>query len=288
MKKIDIHCHTSNREIKGTVYKNARIGNISEKARDFEIDKVVLLATYFPHKESGISNFRLYDWIKNMNLKNALDGPEFLMFGSLDFEHYFFQGYNELKELAERQLIKGIKIYTCYQNIDIKSNKFKTILQLARLFQLPVMFHAGYSYATRRKYGWDTASKPYNANTLEPVAKDNEDIIMIFSHMSKPFFHDILRVVKEVPNVYTDMSGLIDSKYDEEEVPVCVQEIRTLTQNEWGIDKLLFGTDYPVQIHEHSIYFIEEATKGYPHREKILKKIYYNNAAKILKLDERI
>jgi len=288
MKKIDIHCHTSNRNIQGTVDSNATVKSITEKARIYNIDKVVLLATYFPHKESGISNFRLYDWIRNINLNNCPKGPEFLMFGSLDFEHYFFQGYNELKELAERQLIKGIKIYTCYQNIDIKSNKFKTILQLARDFKLPVMFHAGYSYATRRKYGQDTIATPYNAMTLESVAKDNEDITMIFSHMSKPFFHDILRVVKEVPNVYTDMSGLIDSKYDEEEIPVCIQEIRTLTQYEWGIDKLLFGTDYPVQTHEHSIYFVEEATEGYSHREKIIKDIYFNNAAKILKLDERI
>lgn len=49
----------------------------------YEIEKTVLLATYFPHKESSISNFRLYDWIR--------DNKRFLMFGSLDFDHFFYQ-----------------------------------------------------------------------------------------------------------------------------------------------------------------------------------------------------
>ncbi|MFA5084627.1 MAG: hypothetical protein WC475_04620, partial [Candidatus Paceibacterota bacterium] len=110
MKKIDFHCHTTNRMLESG---DATIGAILKKMEKFEIEKSVLLATYFPHKGSGISNFRLLDWIGGRK--------ELCLFGSLDFKNYFYQGLNELNELAERGDLKGIKIYTCYQDIDLKS-----------------------------------------------------------------------------------------------------------------------------------------------------------------------
>ena len=92
MKKIDMHCHTSPREIEGIIPKSATIAQITAEMKKHEIERTVLLATYFPHKGSGISNFRLHDWIEG--------NKKFLMFGSLDFEHYFYQGYNELEEMC--------------------------------------------------------------------------------------------------------------------------------------------------------------------------------------------
>jgi hypothetical protein len=236
-----------------------------------EIEKTVLLATYFPHKSSGISNFRLQNWIAS--------NEKFLMFGSLDFEHFFYQGYNELDEMCIRGMIAGIKIYTCYQEIDVKSDEFKKVMLLARDYRLPVMFHTGYSYASRRKYGRSTIGTPYDANSLEVVAKDYPEIKLIFSHMSKPFFHDMIRVAKVRDNVYTDMSGLIDSAYDQKEIKICIEEIKTFV-GECGSEKLLFGTDFPVQTHEHSVLFIEKAVKN----EKEKQNIYYNNAVAVLGL----
>lgn len=269
MRKIDIHCHTSPRKIRGVIPESATIGHITAEMKKHEIEKTVLLATYFPHKKSGISNFRLHKWIEGKK--------SFFMFGSLDFEFYFYQGYNELKEMCMCNLIRGIKIYTCYQKINIQSPQFKKIVNLAKEYNLPLMFHAGYSYASRRKYGQDTIAEPYDADRLAVAAREHSDVKMIFSHMSKPFFHDMVRVAQNTENVFTDMSGLIDSAYDQAEIPICIEEIRTFV-DQCGSEKLLFGTDFPVQTHEHSILFIEEAIKD----EKDKENIYYNNAAKLL------
>lgn len=272
MKKIDIHCHTSPRKITGVVPRSATLKAIAREMEKHEIGLTVLLATYFPHKKSGISNFRLYDWVK--------DNKRFIMFGSLDFEHYFCQGYNELEEMCTRELIKGIKVYTCYQKIDVESPEFNKVMKLARDWRLPVMFHAGYSYASKRKYGMDTVSTPHNALTLEPVAKKYPEIKFIFSHMSKPFFHDMVEVVKRNDNIFTDMSGLIDSAYDYNEIPICIDEIKVFI-SECGSERLLFGTDFPVQTHKHSIQFIEGAVKN----KKDKENIYYKNSAKILGME---
>lgn len=222
MKKIDVHCHTTNRRLRGVVPLSAKPDYIEEMMDKYSIALTVVLASYFPHKSSGISNFRLYDWIH--------DKENFCMFGSLDFEHYFHQGINEINELKNRGVLKGIKIYTCYQNIDIFGDKMKDVLRIARndhsSHRIPVMFHTGYSYASRRKYGKDTVAIPYSARELSRLAEKWDEVDFIFSHMSKPFFSDMVRAAKKHRNIWTDMSGIIDSGFDEMEKPVCVEEIK--------------------------------------------------------------
>jgi len=272
MKKIDFHCHTTNRKIEDTANESASLSTLKSFMDKYEIEKSVLLATYFPHKGSGISNFRLLNWIR--------ERPEFLMFGSLDFENYFWQGMNELNELAEIKAINGIKIYTCYQNIDLSSDNFKSIVKLAGKYSLPLMFHAGYSYSSRRKYGKASIAEMVKASDLEKVAKENPGVNFHLSHMAKPFFTDLIEVINRNANITTDMSGLLDSKYNEDEIPQSVQVIKEFLE-QCGPSKLLFGTDFPVQTHEHSVYMLEEAMTSFSEEAK--QEVYYNNARRLLR-----
>jgi uncharacterized protein len=272
MKKIDMHCHTTNRNL-DTLIGNASIGTIREQMKLHEVEKTVLLATYFPHRGSGISNFRLLNWISGK--------PEFVMFGSLDFENYFFQGINELNELAETSAIKGIKIYTCYQNVDLKSEKMGQLVGLAKKHSLPLAFHCGYSYTSMKRYGTPTITNMVKASDLEPLLKENPDVNFLACHLSKPFLYDLIRVTKENRNLHTDTSGLIDSKYESPEVPLCVEEVRRYLE-ECGPNNLLFGTDFPVQSHEHSVQIVEGAMKNFSEPDKNL--VYYENARRLLKL----
>jgi predicted TIM-barrel fold metal-dependent hydrolase len=271
MKKIDIHCHTSNRAIRDVATTIPNIQAIETLMDQYDIEQTVLLATYFPHKQSGITNFRLYDWIR--------DNPKFVMFGSMDFKYYPKQGINELEEMAERDLISGIKIYTCYQDIDISSSIFNTVLGIAKKYGLPMMFHTGLSYASMRKYNTSTIASMHTAKMFEGLVADNPSIPFILSHMSKPFFEEIYEVCKTYPNAYTDMSGLIDSKFDKVEIPSTIEVIRKFLEI-CGPKKLLFGTDFPVQTHEHSILFVEEAMRGFAEVDKQL--VYYENANQLI------
>jgi len=273
MKKIDIHCHSTNRKLKDMLVEDASLDALMNEMYKHDIEKTVVLATYFPHKQSGISNFRLSNWIEN--------NPKFVMFGSLDFEHYFYQGYNELEEMADKDMIKGIKIYTGYQEIDLNSDKFSKVVDLARDYSLPLMFHCGYSYASMRKYGKIAITRVLSPGDIEPVAKANEDVNFILSHLGKPSFDNTREVITHNSNVYTDMSGIIDSKYHAHEIPMCVDQIKSILY-EAGPKKLLFGTDFPVQTHEHSIRFIEESMKDFNSEDK--QNVYYENAKRLLKI----
>jgi len=272
MKKIDIHAHTTNRPFHG-VSGAAGLDALAEKMKEHDVEKTVVLATYFPHRGSGISNFRMLNWVQ--------DRPEFEMFGSLDFENYFNQGYNELSELLEGQQIKGIKVYTTYQEVDLGSDNFARLVELAKKYRAPMVFHCGNSYSSMRKYGRPAIRNMVKASDLEFVAQENPEIDVIAAHMSKPYFNELAEVVNRNENFYTDMSGLISSHSEAGQLPYCARKVRQFLER-CGSGKLMFGTDFPVQTHEDSVYIVEEAMKGFSDRDK--QDVYYNNARRILKL----
>jgi predicted TIM-barrel fold metal-dependent hydrolase len=272
MRKIDIHCHTTNRKVKDTIPKSAFLDEIVKEMKHNDIEKTVVLATYFPHRQSGVSNFRLYNWIR--------DKPEFNMFGSLDFEHYFYQGLNELEELAGMNALKGIKIYTCYQKVDVKSKKFKEIISIARKNSIPLMLHSGYSYTAKRVHNQVSFEKPVTPFDIEYAIKANRDVNFIISHLAAPFLDQLVQVARRNSNVYSDMSGLIDSKFGKDGIPQSIDEIKRFL-GECGPARLLFGTDFPVQTHKDAIYFVEEAMKNYSLDDK--QNVYYNNARRLLR-----
>lgn len=273
MKKIDMHCHTTNRRVEGLLCEYPTLSAIESEMKKYDVEKTVVLATYFPHKGTGISNFRLYDWTRN--------NKNFEMFGSLDFDHFYYQGLNELEELAQRKLIKGIKIYTCYQHIDLKSEKLGNVLDLAGQHKLPVMFHVGYSYSCMSKCGKVAYTDAVSPKNLELLALNHSNVNFIFSHMGKPFFKELVDVVKNTGNVYTDNSGLLDFDHQEKEFLECVADIKYYL-NECGSGKLLFGTDFPVQTHEHTVLMTEQAMLDFSVEDK--EKVYYENARSILNL----
>lgn len=275
MKKIDIHCHTTKRLLEGLVDGDASIDAILSHMQEFEIEKTVLLATYFPHKGSGISNFRLLDWIQYR--------PKFLMFASLDINNYLHQGLSEIEELADSKVIAGIKIYTCYQTTGPKCSALEEVVLLAETYHLPIAFHCGYSFHAQKDYGRPAIGNMVKASDIGLIARRHPNIPFIICHMSKPYTEDLIWTVKQYQNVVADMSGLIDSKHDRILMPSCIEDIKQYL-GEVGPDRLLFGTDFPVQTHADSVYFIEEAMKSYSDDDKQL--VYYGNAKRLLGLPD--
>lgn len=263
MKKIDVHCHTTKRRLTNTAVKTATIEDIKSKMKKYDIDKTVLMATYFPSTSSGVSNFRLYDWIRNQ--------PDFSMFGSLDFSHYFNQGMSELREMCSRHAISGVKIYLGYQKIDTESKKFSDVVSLAKENNIPLAFHTGY---TRFKH-----MSP-NPEILEKSVKENNDVDFILCHLSRPFGKELAEMVNKYDNVFSDTSGLMEST-NKKEIPFCTRMVERFLRK-CGPDKLLFGTDFPVQTHEDTIKILERAMRGYEDRDR--QKVYYGNAKEILRL----
>src|SRR3989339_222274 len=274
---IDIHAHTSNHKMLGLHSQTASIDDLEMYAKKYNIEKIVLMATYFPFKGTGLSNYELLKRIQGKDL--------FLMFGSLDISSDFEKGLNELEELARDKKIFGIKLYPGYQ-----------IFDCADKYILPVKFHTGElhhccpgenrkkgefrcgSYCRIDKYG--DLSMPKN---IFPVAKKFSDVTFILSHLGNPYFDQLQEVMRECLNVYTDISGQFVSATDEDTPgyrEVIKKEIEKFLNLSHGIDRIMFGTDFPIQSYKDSLEIIDSLNLSDLDKDKIL----YQNAKKLLKL----
>ena len=275
MRKIDIHCHTTSRPLPHTVAPDATLDAIRKEMSWHDIWTTVVLASYFPrnNKGSGVSNFRLRNWIdKRGRLENKAGtrGTPLVMFGSLDFERYFYQGMNELEELAESRDIVGVKIYTGYQVIP--PDDLETVIKLCAHKNLPIMFHTG-----------DCARSETRAfarfQELDKFVETYDKVNFIYTHLGNPHISDVMERVKRYKNLFTDMSGLIHSGKDDHEIPECIESVKRF-YGECGAGQLMFGTDFPVQTHDHSVLIAEKGLQSAHPSD--LQDFYYGNAARLL------
>lgn len=286
---IDIHAHTSNRKLSGLHTNSATIADLEALAYKFGIDKTVLMATYFPFKGSGVHNMSL--------LTRIAGRQEFLIFGSLDAMGDLEIGIEDLRRLARFHIISGIKIYPGYQNFDPSSEEIYPIYEIAQRYDLPVAIHTGELHhccpkdqrdVSVNKCGhkcWiDQLGHLAHPNTIAPAVRKFPEVNFILCHMSNPFFEDLRQLMGECDNVYTDISGQFISGSPEstpEYKKLIVSEVKKFLELENGVDRMMFGTDFPIQSHEDSIEIVRSL--GLPQEEQ--EKIFYTNAAGLLGLD---
>jgi predicted TIM-barrel fold metal-dependent hydrolase len=196
------------------------------------------------------------------------------MFGSLDCNLYFLQGVNELEELAGEKRILGIKLYTGYQSV--RWEHLSVVGEIARIHRLPVMCHGGFVHIKGSSYAFDPTE-------LIPFFEKFPEVATIVSHMANPYFEKIRALAKNFPQVHTDSSGLIDSQdpSQRQDIPGYQEELERFLQ-EVGPNKLLFGTDFPVQTYEDTFGLLRPVLKDYTLAEQ--EAVYHGNARRVLNL----
>ena len=283
---IDIHAHTSEHLLYGLHTADASLNYLRREAKNYDVKKIYLMATYFPLKKSGLPNRVLLERIKGDNL--------FGCFGSLDMENNFLAGLAELTELAQAELISGIKLYPGYQNVDLSDPAFSPIFELAEKYQLPVACHLGELHHCCPKKNRDNGiyrcgynrcvleergalSKP---SCLNVVAHRFPKVNFIACHLGNPFFSSLQNSMSISPNIYTDISGQFLSGTSEDSFAyreLLLKEINRFLSLH-GPDRLLFGTDFPIQSYADSLFLVKRL-KLTP---AITKKILFENAEKLL------
>lgn len=288
MKMIDIHAHTTNNKLWDLHVPTATLDDLEQAAEKYGLKRIVLMATYFPFKKGGLPNRILLERIKNRKL--------FLPFGSLDAMNYFNEGVIELDELAGKGMIAGIKLYPGYQDFDFGAKKAYPIYEIAQRYGLPVMFHSGELHSccpkSERSKGEFKCKGRCRIKELGDLArpgrlarifKDFPSVIFIVSHLANPYFEELREVMAGCRNVHTDISGQYVSGTSEETDTYkkeVMDEIRKFLILPDGEDRILFGSDFPIQSYANSIALIT----GLGLSPETEEKIFYANAAKILKL----
>lgn len=285
---IDIHAHTTNKSLLGLHTENASIPKIEELMEKNKIDLTVLMATYFPLKMSGLKNEVLSDRISG--------NKNFLMFGSLDAMNNLKSGMENLYFLLKTKSIAGIKLYPGYQKFHPSNSPLFPLYEMAEKFNVPVAIHTGelhhccqYKYLDKRPK-WcrphcllDERSYLAHPNIMARAVKKFPKVKFIFSHLSNPYFEDLREMMEIFPNIYTDisgqfLSGTIEARKNYKDL--IKREIRKFLRLKNGINRIMFGTDFPIQSQKDSIALVKSLHLS----EKDEEKFFFRNAAKILKL----
>jgi predicted TIM-barrel fold metal-dependent hydrolase len=129
--------------------------------------------------------------------------------------------------------LRGLKLGPNYQGFDPLSEEAYRVYRRAQELGLPIIFHTGTS---PMRYAPLDYAHPRH---FDQMAIDFPDLRMVLAHMSHPWQATAIAVIRKHPNLYADISALFYR-------PWSFYNCMRLAQ-EWGVmDKLLFGTDYPV------------------------------------------
>ncbi|MBU9721395.1 MULTISPECIES: amidohydrolase family protein [Bacillaceae] len=186
-------------------------------------------------------------------------------------------GKEELEKL-ENSLQKphavGIKIYLGYYPFYAYDKVYDPVYELAKSYQVPVVFHTGDTYSER---GLLKYAHPL---TLDEVAVQHRDITFVMAHFGDPWMLDAAEVVYKNRNMFADLSGLIvgdsDSVTRIRNTPHFFDHMKHALAFCDHYEKLMFGTDWPlVQIGPYIAFIKEYIPKS------AWEDVFFNTAVRV-------
>lgn len=172
-----------------------------------------------------------------------------------------FDGEKAL-EMAENYIknhnFKGIKLNPLKQAYVADAEIADPIMDIAEKFDLPVFIHSGHP----------PYSLPWSIALLAERHPDVKTVMIHMGHGHGVYIDAALKMARRHPNIILEMSGM--------PMGIKIKEAYDTV----GHDRIMFGTDMP--FHHPSVEIQKVITSGVS--EKELEDIFYNNAAKLMKL----
>lgn len=190
------------------------------------------LINYYPELKS--SNQEIVDMVKG-------NPDKFIGFGSVNpnkDEHYLEAKLKEISSLG----LKGIKLLPTLQLFSpIKNRNFERICEYCENNGKVLLYHTGCDPGP-----WETPELSEDANPkyLRPILESYGPVIVLAHTGSysarRPgiWFEEALALGKDFHNVYFDSAAVSSFIYSE--------KILNRIKDEVGLDRLLYGSDYPV------------------------------------------
>jgi len=175
-----------------------------------------------------------------------------------------------------RGALKGYKIRLGYRRVFANDKVFSPLYDYAEEHGLPVLFHTG---DTATSTGSLVHAHPL---TLDELANARQGLRIVVCHLGNPWISDTAELLYKHPNVYADISGLVagGAGYAREYVEALARRISEAAYYAGGTDKLIFGSDYPVETQEVGLSLVSKLRVTQADKEKVL----WRNAARLFGL----
>ncbi|MBV9355526.1 MAG: amidohydrolase [Chloroflexi bacterium] len=140
---------------------------------------------------------------------------------------------DEIDRCARELGLRGIKLGPNYQGFDPLGERAFRVYESAQQHRLPILFHQGTSPMR-------TAPLRYaHPLVMDEIGLAFPALRIVMAHLGHPWQADTIAVIRKHPHIYADISAQFYRPWSQ------YQALRLAT--EWGVlDKLLFGSDYPV------------------------------------------
>lgn len=155
--------------------------------------------------------------------------------------------------------LRGIKLYPVLALFDPRDERFDPFYRAAADAGLVILWHMG---ATPSPVGSLVVSQPL---VVDEVARRHPGLTMVMAHMGHPWQREAMVVCRKNRRVFTDVSASWARPFDGYHALVRAQE--------WGVvDKLLFGSDFPIWTPAQAVAGLRELAamrpSGFPHVEQ--------------------
>ena len=164
--------------------------------------------------------------------------------------------------------VKGFKIRLGYVPAFPDDDVFSSLYDYAESKDLPVMFHTG-DTATN-----DGSLKHAHPLGLDPVANKRPNLKIIICHFGNPWITDTAELIYKHENVYADISGMFvrGAKYSPAYLESLGRKLSEAIYYAGNADKVIFGTDYPVETYEDAVSLISKIKINTEDVERIVSK----------------
>ena len=256
---VDVHAHAFDEKIAVKATENlhsyygiepaadGRLKHLIDSAKENNIDKLVLCATATKPTQVEVVN----------NYVSNLVGDNTIGLGTLHPD------FNEIENEIDRILklgLSGIKLHPIFQGFKIDEKKAMKMFEKIGN-KLPVLIHLG-----------DLNSTASSPKRLAKVMKKFPEITFIGAHLGGYSEWEEAKKYIIGKDIYLDTSSSV--RFLE---PEFAKEIIRLH----GVEKILFGTDYPLSNHKFEIDCMEKLGLT----EEEYEKIYWKNAYKLFNIE---
>lgn len=141
--------------------------------------------------------------------------------------------------------LRGVKLYPVLAHFDPRDERFDPFYAAATEAGVILLWHMG---ATPSPEGRLDVSQPL---VVDEVARRHPGLTQIIAHMGHPWQRETMVVLRKNRRVFSDVSASWARPMDGQRALIRAQE--------WGaVDKLLFGSDFPIWTPQAAIEGIEQ------------------------------
>ena len=263
-KVIDSHCHVypekiAQKAVAGTdrfydvrSFGDGTVPNMLENGKKAGIDHFIIqsVATT-PKQVNSINEF----------IAQTVSGREDILTGLGTLHPESEDQEADVKKVLELGL-KGVKLHPDIQNFKVDDYRCLKIYELCEKANLPILMHTG-------DYRYDNS----NPNRLLPILEIYGNLTIIGAHFGGwSIWEEASQKLAGIQNFYVDCSSTMGFA-DKETVRRCIEN--------YGADRVLFGTDYPMWSHKSELeYFFSLGLD-----EQEIMSILNINAKKLFNLE---